>query len=135
MGRARWALVVASAVAVLVAFGVLVARQLTRSSADIAAEHARQAARAVQVRLDSEVPRVGTPEQLTAAVRVAASGAVVRSVRASDVVVVAVVQITETGNSATLSVPNPSATATLCFEFSRDVDAPTFSYAELSSCP
>ncbi|MFN8168327.1 MAG: hypothetical protein U0S36_06055 [Candidatus Nanopelagicales bacterium] len=133
--RATTVLVAVAVVGLLALAGVGVARWMHDSSVEVAGAHARLAADALQSKLDAQVPASGTDTQLDAAFREAVGpGFVVRRAQVVDGRIQAVVQLTLEGNSAILTRPNPSQTATICVKYERAPGFP-FSRAELPACP
>jgi hypothetical protein len=133
--RTTTALVAVVVVGLLALAGVGVARWVHDSSVEVAGAHARMAADALQSKLDAQVPAQGSDTELDAAFRDAVGpGFVVRRAEVVEGRIQAVVQITIEGNSAILSRPNPSQTATICVKYERAPGYP-FSRAELPACP
>jgi hypothetical protein len=133
--RATTVLVAVAVVGLLALAGVGVARWMHDSSVEVAGAHARMAADALQSKLDAQVPASGTDTQLDAAFREAVGpGFVVRRAQVVDGRIQAVVQLTLEGNSAILTRPNPSQTATICVKYEHAPGFP-FSRAELPACP
>ena len=139
VSRGRRIAVVAIVVGVVVvgafaAFVVSAARSINRTSADVAADLARDESGTLRRKLDAQVPQTLDPESIDRGVRLAtgSNGAVV-SVTTDQQQVDAVIAITRTG-SASFIATQPAATATLCFRYTRPAGGFHFSVTELGSC-